>query len=150
MSGSGDYGLVSTTLGALPVVNHIVERLGLPGLLEEFLPAGDERLKLAPATAVRLVVANLVVGREPLYGLGEWLGRTDFLYVADSKLCSREAMTYIAARGGRFVTVLPRSRKEDGQFNPPPRGTASCGCTPGPKPLAMPPPARPASRPEPA
>ncbi|MGH4017637.1 MAG: IS1634 family transposase [Pseudonocardiaceae bacterium] len=257
MSGSGDYELVSTTLGGLPVVNHIVERLGLPGLLEEFLPVGDGRLKLAPATAVRLVVANLVVGREPLYGLGEWatryapgllglgdgdltavnddrvgralealfdadraslltavvlravrefgidthqlhndstsvsvsgvyrdadghsrggkptpvitqghskdrrpdlkqlvwiltvaadgavpvtyrladgntvddpthvptwdhlvdlLGRTDFLYVADSKLCSREAMAHIASAGGRFVTVLPRSRREDGQF----------------------------------
>lgn len=43
-------------------------------------------------------------------------GRTDFLYVADSKLCSRDAMNHIDGQGGRFVCVLPRSRKEDGEF----------------------------------
>jgi hypothetical protein len=31
-------------------------------------------------------------------------GRADFLYVADSKLCSRENMDYIDRAGGRFVT----------------------------------------------
>ena len=43
-------------------------------------------------------------------------GRCDFLYVADSKLCTGEQMDYIHRRGGRFVTVLPRSRYEDAEF----------------------------------
>jgi transposase len=43
-------------------------------------------------------------------------GRADFLYVADSKLCSRENMDYIDRAGGRFVTVMPRSRLEDEEF----------------------------------
>ncbi len=43
-------------------------------------------------------------------------GVRDFLYVADSKLCSRDNMAHIHAAGGRFVTVLPRSRFEDAQF----------------------------------
>ena len=43
-------------------------------------------------------------------------GRADFLYVADSKLCSYDNMQHIARAGGRFVTVLPRSRQEDAQF----------------------------------
>jgi len=43
-------------------------------------------------------------------------GRADFLYVADSKLCSRENMDHIDRTGGRFITVLPRSRSEDEQF----------------------------------
>lgn len=43
-------------------------------------------------------------------------GRADFLYVADSKLCSHDNLTYIERAGGRFVTVLPRSRREDKQF----------------------------------
>jgi transposase len=43
-------------------------------------------------------------------------GRSDFLYVADSKLCSRENMDHIDRAGGRFVTVMPRSRLEDTQF----------------------------------
>lgn len=257
MDAPKQFGLVSTGLGALPLVNHIAERLGLPAMLAAFVPGGDARVKLAPADAVRLVVTNLVLGREPLYALGEWsagydpglfglseaelvavnddrvgraleslfdadraslltavvlaavrefgidtsqlhndstsislsgvyrdgdgrarggkttpvitqghskdhrpdlkqliwiltvaadgavplayrladgntnddpthvptwdqlvslLGRSDFLYIADSKLCSRTAMGHIASLGGRFVTVLPRSRAEDGQF----------------------------------
>jgi transposase len=44
------------------------------------------------------------------------LGRSDFLYVADCKLATREAMEHIASHQGRFVTVLPRSRREDGWF----------------------------------
>jgi transposase len=43
-------------------------------------------------------------------------GRTDFLYVADSKLCSHGNLDTIHRAGGRFVTVLPRSRQEDRQF----------------------------------
>jgi transposase len=44
------------------------------------------------------------------------VGRADFLYVADCKLANRAAMDHIAGNGGRFVTVLPRSRKEDSEF----------------------------------
>jgi transposase len=43
-------------------------------------------------------------------------GRSDFLYVADSKLATRENMSYIVNRGSRFISVLPRSRKEDQEF----------------------------------
>ena len=43
-------------------------------------------------------------------------GRADFLYVADSKLCSFDNMQHIDAAGGRFVTVMPRSRQEDARF----------------------------------
>lgn len=44
------------------------------------------------------------------------VGGPDFLYVADSKLCSSDAMEYIDRCGGRFVCVLPRSRSEDSEF----------------------------------
>jgi transposase len=43
-------------------------------------------------------------------------GRTDFLYVADSKLCSFDNMDQIHRAGGRFVTVMPRTRREDKDF----------------------------------
>ena len=253
----GGFGLTSRTLGGLPIVNHVLDRLGLPALLDEALGEVDGRSKLTPAAAIRLVITNLVLGRDPLYALGEWAarfdpallamaesevaavnddrvgraldglfdadrahlltavmlraisefsvstsqlhndstsisvhgayrsadgtgrrgkatpvithghskdhrpdlkqlvwiltvsadgavpityrladgntvddpthvptwdglvaltGRVDFLYVADSKLCSRQAMAHIAGRGGRFVTVMPRSRKEDAAF----------------------------------
>jgi len=43
-------------------------------------------------------------------------GRADFLYVADSKLCTRENMSHIDSRKGRFVTVMPKTRSEDSWF----------------------------------
>jgi transposase len=48
--------------------------------------------------------------------LAELAGKPDFLYVADCKLASRENLHHIAARGGRFLTVLPRTRAEDAEF----------------------------------
>jgi hypothetical protein len=69
---STEFGLVSRTLGGLPIVNHLLDRLGLPALLTDAMPDDDARLKLAPAVAIRLVITNLVLGREPLYGLAEF------------------------------------------------------------------------------
>jgi len=251
---AGPFELQSTRLGALPVVDHFLGRMGVAALLDRHLPAGDARVSLPAATAIGVLVRNLCLEREPLYGLADWAGgfeprlvglepgeagllnddrvgraldqlfdadrgsllcelvlaaigefgidcsqlhndstsialhgdyhaadgrprggkatpaaalghskdhrpdlkqlvliltvsadgavplahrltdgnttddtthidtwdglaaltgRPDFLYVADSKLCTREQMSHIDRRGGRFVTVLPRSRKED-------------------------------------
>ena len=43
--------------------------------------------------------------------LYELIGHADFPYVADCKLASSENLSHIATRGGRFVTVLPRSKR---------------------------------------
>ena len=48
--------------------------------------------------------------------LCELTGRKDFLYVADCKLATKDNMNYIAGRGGRFVSVLPGTRKEVTEF----------------------------------
>ena len=69
---AGPFDLCSHRLGALPIVNHFLDRAGLPALLARYLPAADARCRLDPATAVRLLVANLLTGRAPLYALGEW------------------------------------------------------------------------------
>ncbi len=254
---TGPFELASLKLGALPVINHFLERMDLAGVLERHLPCGDARTTLPAARAISVLVANLCVEREPLYGLASWAdafesgllglgageaallnddrvgraldvlfdadrgslltglvlhavrefhvdcsqlhndstsialhgdyaaadgrerggkptvaaarghskdhrpdlrqlvliltvtadgavplthrlaagntnddqthivtwdelcaltGRSDFLYVADSKLATREQMTHIDQHGGRFVTVLPRTRREDGQL----------------------------------
>ena len=251
------FELASQELGALPILGRFLDRLGLEALLERHLPDGDPRVLMAVARTIRVLVMNLCVEREPLYGIGEWaqrfdpvalslagdevellcddrvgraldqlfdcdrasllteialsaikefgvdcsqlhndstsitlhgeylqvdgrervgqptaaakrghskehrgdlkqllliltvsadgavplahrladgnvtddqthietwdglcalVGRHDFLYVADSKLCTREQMGHIDRPGGRFVTVLPRSRSEDGRL----------------------------------
>src|SRR6185312_7248553 len=43
-------------------------------------------------------------------------GRRDFLYVADCKLATAENLAYIHRHGGRFLSVLPRTRGEDAAF----------------------------------
>jgi len=48
--------------------------------------------------------------------LHQLVGRPEFLYVADCKLASSENLSHIATRGGRFVTVLPRTHQEDEVF----------------------------------
>ena len=256
-SPGGPFELASTGLGALPVIGRFLQRIGLAGTLGRHLRATDGRTTLAAATTIGVLVQNLCVAREPLYGLAGWAGgfdprllglepgeagllnddrvgraldqlfdadraslltelvlcavrefevdcsqlhndstsvvlhgdysaadghqrgakptvlaarghskdhrpdlkqllliltvtadgavplahrlaagnvnddrthidtwdelrtltgRADFLYVADSKLCTREQMSHIDAHGGRFVTVLPRTRREDGQL----------------------------------
>jgi transposase len=44
--------------------------------------------------------------------LYQLVGHANFLYVADCKLCSHGNLNYIAGRNGRFLTVVPRTRKE--------------------------------------
>lgn len=48
--------------------------------------------------------------------LRQLVGSADFLYVADSKLCTRGNLKHIHGQGGHFVTVLPRTWKEDTLF----------------------------------
>jgi transposase len=251
------FELRSQRLGALPIVQAFLGRSGVQRVLGRYLPAGDARVALPAASVIGVLIGNLCVAREPLYGLGDWagrydpallgleagqagllnddrvgraldglfaadraslltelmlgviaefqidcsqlhndstsitvhgdyhaadgrpragkptvaaalghskdhrpdlkqfvltltisadgavplahrlldgnttddqthiqtwdglvalVGRPDFLYVADSKLATREQMAHIHARGGRFVSVLPRSRAEDGQI----------------------------------
>ena len=48
--------------------------------------------------------------------LRQLLGQSDFIYVADCKLATADNLRKITACGGRFVTVMPRTWKEDKSF----------------------------------
>ena len=56
------------------------------------------------------------VHRETWDFLRQIIGHADFLYVADCKLCTRENMSHIHCRKGRFLTVMPQTRGEDAWF----------------------------------
>ena len=49
-------------------------------------------------------------------GLRELLGKADFIYIADSKLCDMKTLALIAVNGGRFITIMPANRKEVTDF----------------------------------
>jgi transposase len=56
------------------------------------------------------------VHRDTWLALVDLVGSSDFLYVADSKLCTKDNMSLIAGKHGRFLTVMPRTRAEDARF----------------------------------
>jgi transposase len=64
--------LRSYDVGALPLLNRIVERMQLQRLLSEHLPSDDSRTELPTVTALLVLFANLLMAREPVYGVGEW------------------------------------------------------------------------------
>jgi transposase len=72
MPTSTGFALETKLVGALPLVNHFLRRLGLEHFLEKHLAAPDPRTLLPPRQALVVLVRNLVLARVPLYGLGEW------------------------------------------------------------------------------
>jgi transposase len=64
--------LHSYDVGALPLLNRIVERMQLRRILSEHLPRDDSRTELPTVTALLVLFANLLMAREPVYGVGEW------------------------------------------------------------------------------
>jgi transposase len=42
--------------------------------------------------------------------LRQMLGKTDFIYIADCKVCNEENLDHIDQNGGFFITVVPRNR----------------------------------------
>ncbi len=67
--------LNSLRLGALPILNHILQRLRLDEFLRDYLPPEDKRSRVPTATALLVLLSNLLLSREPLYGVGEWAAR---------------------------------------------------------------------------
>jgi transposase len=67
--------LCSQTIGALPILNRLIERTRLEKFLRAALPPEDRRTKLSPVKALLVLLRNLLVSREPIYGIGEWAVR---------------------------------------------------------------------------
>ena len=64
--------LRSRQIGALPIIQHVFDRLGLDALLAKHVPTTDRRVLLPNATAIGVLLRNILVGRRPLYALQEW------------------------------------------------------------------------------
>jgi transposase len=82
--------LSSYRVGALPIINGLLERMRLEELLRSYLPQADRRCRIAPAIGVTLLLKNVLLCREPLYGIGEWAARyaPEALGFADTQLPS--------------------------------------------------------------
>jgi transposase len=82
--------LTSYRVGALPIIDQLLERMRLDEFLRAYLPRADRRCRIAPSIGVTLLLKNLLLSREPLYGIGEWAARFDpkALGFADTQLLS--------------------------------------------------------------
>jgi transposase len=67
--------LTSCRIAALPVLDHVLRRLRLEEFLREHLAREDGRSRVSNATGLMVLVKNLLIAREPLYGVGEWAAR---------------------------------------------------------------------------
>jgi hypothetical protein len=67
--------LRSCQVGALPILNHFLRRMKLDDTLRDLLGPGDPRDKLSTSTSLLILLRNLLVAREPVYGVGEWAAR---------------------------------------------------------------------------
>ncbi len=90
-------------IGALPVVNAVLDRLGFDRLVRSALGEPDPRATMAPARVIAVLVRNLALGRRPLYGLSAWAGG----YAAELLgLASGEAALLNDDRVGRALDRL--------------------------------------------
>jgi transposase len=72
--------LNSCRIGALPILQRVLERMRLQDFLRSYLPPTDHRCRVDPAIGITLLLKNLLIAREPLYAIGEWAAR----YVPDA------------------------------------------------------------------
>lgn len=76
MSRTDEKKLVRLQLGGLPLLHSIVKRIGLREILQNYVPThGNETV--STIDTLILLVYNLVLGKDPLYKLEEWINRID-------------------------------------------------------------------------
>ncbi len=85
---AGGSVLHSATVGGLPMVNQLLRRMRLEAFLRDALPKEDGRTKLSPTKSLLVLLRNLLLAREPIYGLGEWAARyaPDLLGLTESEV----------------------------------------------------------------
>jgi len=108
---AGRRTLRSEKIGALPMLNYFIQQLRLEELLREHLPPEDKRVKVPAAKALLVLLRNLLISREPLYGMGEWAAG----YAPDLLGLMLDEATALSDDGvGRALGCLFRS--EQGAF----------------------------------
>jgi transposase len=82
--------LNSRRVGALPILDRFLRRLRIGAALGNRLPREDRRWRVSNSAVLLLLAKNLLVSREPLYGVGEWAARHEpsWLGIAENQLAA--------------------------------------------------------------
>jgi transposase len=68
----GGKTILTHSIGALPIINLLLKRMRLQEFLVRHLAPEDNRTKVDTPRIVLLLLRNLLVSREPVYGVAEW------------------------------------------------------------------------------
>ena len=66
-------------VAASPGQQGVLTRLRLEAFLRDHLPREDRRSRVSTATGLMILLKNLLISREPLYGIGEYWAHCDTL-----------------------------------------------------------------------
>ncbi|MEO6811658.1 MAG: DUF4277 domain-containing protein [Isosphaeraceae bacterium] len=82
--------MTSYRIAALPILEGVFRRLRLEAFLRDHLPHEDRRSRVPTATGLMILLKNLLISREPLYGIGEWAARhaSEWLGLTPAQLLS--------------------------------------------------------------
>ena len=58
-------------LGALPIVEHYINSLGIESLFENIVP-GSPRDKIPVWKTLTILLSNIIIERHPLYKINQW------------------------------------------------------------------------------
>jgi hypothetical protein len=72
LASASDKTLRTYDVGALPIINRILDRMRLSDILRQSLPSDDSRTQLPTSRGLLVLVRNLLMAREPVYGVGQW------------------------------------------------------------------------------
>lgn len=109
VAATGETRLRSYVVGAVPIITRFLRRLKLSEILERHLPPTDERTKVPTSAAILLLVQNVLLSREPIYGVGEWAGSyaLDLFGLSERQLSALNDDRLGRALGGLFAALCP-------------------------------------------
>jgi transposase len=83
-----DLTLHTRGIGVLPILNRLIERCQLMETLRRFLPREDRSCRIDTAVTLVLLVRNILISREPLYGIAQWSAALvpELLYLREDQL----------------------------------------------------------------
>lgn len=74
ISRGGGKTLTTYTIGALPILDRIIQRARIEEFLGKYLRE-DQRSRVRPSRGVIVLLKNYLTSREPIYGVSEWARR---------------------------------------------------------------------------
>ena len=72
---SGSHTVRSYQVGVMPILRRIFDRMALVDKLREHLPKESKRMRVPTAETLQILVANILIARQPIYGVGDWAVR---------------------------------------------------------------------------